>query len=295
MIQKYEFFRKKLVDDPVKSENTPKEGAKKFNREGSTKKVDESSSSIRFLKNRKDQEKKESPKKEKEIPEESIEEIVEMEIPKNTKGLNKINEGFLSREFVEGWIGRPLNTQKKPEPIREEKVYEPNVEPQPKPQPKKEEPKQKAQEEYKKPPKREEPVKEYKKEREEEEIYEDEVPIDSNSYPLFRDKAENFECKVHVEGATLNNTKVRLLVETQDWNVYFNGRMSPDGKCVIPLKKMSILPEGLKGTISLEVIVDNEVFCPWKETFQVQSSKKVKIEILSGHKESGPKVKVSGI
>jgi hypothetical protein len=87
------------------------------------------------------------------------------------------------------------------------------------------------------------------------------------------------------------------LIESSEWNVYFNGKMTSDGKCVIPLKKMSILSEGLTGKIMLEVTVEDTVFYPWQETFQVQMSKKVRVEILSGQsqKQNGPKVRVSGI
>jgi len=131
----------------------------------------------------------------------------------------------------------------------------------------------------------------------EEPIYEPTIQIDPLSYKIFRDKAEIFECRVQVEGANVNNAKVRLLLESNEWNIYFDGKMSAGGKCTIPLKKMNILSEGLKGTISLEVIVEDTVFYPWKESFQVQASKKVKVEILSGKSniKNGPKVTVSGI
>jgi hypothetical protein len=123
------------------------------------------------------------------------------------------------------------------------------------------------------------------------------IEMDPLSYKIFRDRAETFECKVHVEGASLSNTKVRLLIKSSEWNLYFDGKMGANGRCTIPLKKISILSEGLKGTISLEVTVDDTVFYPWEETFQVQASKKVKVEILSNRsqKQTGPKVTVSGI
>lgn len=106
------------------------------------------------------------------------------------------------------------------------------------------------------------------------------IPIDPLAYQIFRDKAEIFECKVMIEGSNVSNTAVRLLLESPEWNVFFKGSIE-NGICRIPLKKMSILSPGLKGKIILEVVVDGEIFYPWYETFQVQNSKNVKVEVMS--------------
>ena len=47
------------------------------------------------------------------------------------------------------------------------------------------------------------------------------IPIDPLAYQIFRDKAETFECKVMIEGSNVSNTAVRLLLESQEWNVFF--------------------------------------------------------------------------
>ncbi len=117
------------------------------------------------------------------------------------------------------------------------------------------------------------------------------IPIDPLAYQIFRDKSETFECKVMIEGSNVSNTAVRLLLESQEWNVFFKGSIE-NGICRIPLKKMSILSPGLKGKIILEVIVDGEIFYPWYETFQVQNSKNVKVEVMSQSRPSQSSTRV---
>ena len=57
-------------------------------------------------------------------------------------------------------------------------------------------------------------------------------------YKLFTDKAELFECDIKIEGASLSNSKARLVVETNDYSLMFNGKISSQGKCEIPIKKL---------------------------------------------------------
>lgn len=98
-------------------------------------------------------------------------------------------------------------------------------------------------------------------------------------YKLYRDKDETFECKISVEGTSLVNSSVRLMLETDAWNLVFFGKIYKDGRCVVPLKKMSVFPEGLVGKARLEVIIDEMMFIPWEETFIVEGAKKVTVEI----------------
>lgn len=107
-----------------------------------------------------------------------------------------------------------------------------------------------------------------------------------NYYKLYRDRDETFECKVNVEGATLSNSTSRLILESDAWNIVFIGKIYKDGRCIIPLKRMTILPEGTIGKARLEIIIDDTIFVPWEDAFVVEGLKKVSIEIL-------PKSKVS--
>ena len=52
-------------------------------------------------------------------------------------------------------------------------------------------------------------------------------------YKLFTDKTEIFECDINISGASLMNTKARLIVETPDLNLLFKGDVDSKGKCTV--------------------------------------------------------------
>ena len=101
-----------------------------------------------------------------------------------------------------------------------------------------------------------------------------------NYYKLYRDKDETFECKISVEGAIIGNMIARLVLETDIWNILFNGKVYKDGRCLVPLKKMTVFPEGTIGKARLEILIDDSIFIPWEETFIVEGSKKIKVEVM---------------
>lgn len=101
-------------------------------------------------------------------------------------------------------------------------------------------------------------------------------------YKLFTDKTELFECSIKLEGASLTNSKARLIIESTDINLLFNGEIDGTGKCKIPIKRLrGLLNEETKGTIKLEVIADDTYFTPWESPFTVQASKKLTVEVKS--------------
>ncbi len=97
----------------------------------------------------------------------------------------------------------------------------------------------------------------------------------SEFYQLYRDINENFVCDIFIEGAKIEDSKVRLVLESKDWNLIFNGYIE-NGKCHIPIKKLDILNENLTGDIKLEVIAEGNVFIPWSDKFIINSTKAVK-------------------
>jgi hypothetical protein len=133
-----------------------------------------------------------------------------------------------------------------------------------------------------------------------EEIKEEVEEIQSEEYyPVFKDKVENFSCDVTVEGAKISDTQARLVLESEEWTLMFEGEIDRYGKCNIPIKKLNIFEEGVIGKIRLEVIAENTIFIPWEDDFKVKMSKKVSVQF--GHqkkssdgllKESNVKVKV---
>ena len=101
-------------------------------------------------------------------------------------------------------------------------------------------------------------------------------------YKLFTDKSELFECDIKLQGASLKKSKARLVVETQDYSLMFNGSISTSGKCEIPIRKLKgLIDEDTIGNIRLEVIAEDTFFTPWESDFEVETSKKVTVEVKS--------------
>ena len=99
-------------------------------------------------------------------------------------------------------------------------------------------------------------------------------------YKLFTDKNELFECSISLQGASLKESKARLVVETSDYSLLFNGTISNSGKCEIPIKKLKgLIDEDTTGNIRLEVIAEDTFFTPWESDFEVDVSKKVTVEV----------------
>ena len=101
-------------------------------------------------------------------------------------------------------------------------------------------------------------------------------------YKLYTDKSELFECDIKIEGASLSNSTARLVVETSDYSLMFNGKINSSGKCEIPIRKLKgLIDESSTGNIKLEVIAEDTYFTPWKSDFAIEASKKVTVEVKS--------------
>ena len=101
-------------------------------------------------------------------------------------------------------------------------------------------------------------------------------------YKLFTDKSELFECNISLQGASLKKSKARLVVETSDYSLLFDGSISSNGKCEIPIRKLKgLIDENTTGNIRLEVIAEDTYFTPWESDFEVDASKKVTVEVKS--------------
>ena len=111
------------------------------------------------------------------------------------------------------------------------------------------------------------------------------------SYKLYTDKQEVFECNIFLEGASLTKATSRIIVETQDLKLMFEGTIDKDGNCKVPIKKLrGLVSEDTKGTMKLEVIAEDTYFLPWESDFEVDTAKKIKVEVKQ---QSKPIVKSS--
>ena len=121
-------------------------------------------------------------------------------------------------------------------------------------------------------------------------------------YKLYTDKQETFECDLYLEGADLKQSSARILVETKDLTLLFPGKITKDGNCKVPIKKLKgLLDEKSQGNIKLEVIAEDTLIEPWQSEFVVETSKKVTVEVKSQNnkkqiKESSkPQIQVKNI
>jgi hypothetical protein len=126
----------------------------------------------------------------------------------------------------------------------------------------------------------------------EEEFEEEEQVVESTNsdfYKVYADKAETFSCEIELEGANLKDTEVRLVLESDNWNLMFLGEIDINGKVTIPIRKLNIFEEGTKGKIKMEVIAEGTVFTPWEDDFEVKMSKKVMVKFNENKQVNKPK------
>jgi len=106
-------------------------------------------------------------------------------------------------------------------------------------------------------------------------------------YKIFIDKAKLFECDIKIEGASLDQSEVRLCLEAENFNLTFKGEINRNGDVKIPIRKLKgILKEDFIGKISLEVIAEDTLFIPWKSEYQTSISKKVEVSVNESLTES---------
>tara|TARA_R110001592_G_C13118318_1_gene745598 strand:+ start:535 stop:1101 length:567 start_codon:yes stop_codon:yes gene_type:complete len=120
-------------------------------------------------------------------------------------------------------------------------------------------------------------------------------------YKLFTDKSELFECDINLTGASYKKTTARLVVETPEFSLMFNGTVGSNGECKVPIKKLKgLIDESISGNVKLEVIAEDTYFIPWESTFEVEQSKKVTVEVKSQKNKqlvesTEPKITVSKV
>ena len=106
-------------------------------------------------------------------------------------------------------------------------------------------------------------------------------------YKIFLDQNKLFECDIKIEGASLDQSEVRLCLEAENFQLFFKGKISKEGDVKIPISKLKgILKEDYIGKISLEVIAEDTRFIPWKDEYQTDLSKKVEVSFNKILKES---------
>lgn len=117
-------------------------------------------------------------------------------------------------------------------------------------------------------------------------------------YIVYLDQPKAFECAITLEGASIDNSKARLIMETKEGlNFIFHGSITKEGKVHIPVAKLkNILKEEQRGRMSLEVIADDVYFSPWSSDFETALARKVEVlikeEVQPTKQQTKPKITV---
>jgi hypothetical protein len=115
------------------------------------------------------------------------------------------------------------------------------------------------------------------------------------AYTLYTDKNENFICEVSVKNASLKDAFARMVVQTDNLTLLFEGQLK-DGKCTVPINRLKgLIEEDAKGKMHLEVIVEDTYFRPWEDEFVVEQHTAVKVQVAEQKKPSKPIVEVKTI
>ena len=103
---------------------------------------------------------------------------------------------------------------------------------------------------------------------------------------FFTDKTKLFECNIAIDGANLNETKARLILEFPNKrNLLFYGDINRNtGKCEVLIPALKEMDE-CEGNVLLEVIADSTYFESWSDKFKLQQNKKVVVEIYDSEKD----------
>ena len=98
-------------------------------------------------------------------------------------------------------------------------------------------------------------------------------------YKLLKDKNNEFQCEIRLEGASAASAKARLFLEADGCEYVFNGQISGE-TCTIPMGKLKKFANLLEsGKIRLEVVADDTLFVPYESDYQLEAEKRVTVEV----------------
>ena len=99
-------------------------------------------------------------------------------------------------------------------------------------------------------------------------------------YRLLKDKNNEFQCEIRLEGASAKDAKARLFLEADGCEYVFSGQISNE-RCIIPLGKLKKYANLLEsGKIRLEIIAEDTVFTPYESNYELDQEKKVTVEVI---------------
>jgi len=112
---------------------------------------------------------------------------------------------------------------------------------------------------------------------------------------FYTDKEKVFKCNVEVEGASMDDTFVRLILDFDGICYLFKGTVSDSGKCKVKVPALKNCPKN-SGKVTLEVVAESTLFESWEDDFLIKTNKAVAVKKTDDEDEeektSKPQVKV---
>ena len=82
-----------------------------------------------------------------------------------------------------------------------------------------------------------------------------------DTFNLYLDCPSLFQCVVTLDGVSYRDASARIVATTDDVNLLFNGTISGQGECSVPVPPVSaVYADGVTGILRLEVIADDYYF-----------------------------------
>lgn len=116
-------------------------------------------------------------------------------------------------------------------------------------------------------------------------------------HTFYKDKTSLFEFKINVEGAELENTFARVILENNNRKYLFEGKIA-NGICTVEMPALKEFKETKNSNLQVEVIAESSFFIPYTGEYEVKESKKVVVEMITSTKsniETKPTVIVEAI
>ena len=110
---------------------------------------------------------------------------------------------------------------------------------------------------------------------------------------FFTDKGKNFECEILIEGASIDNTKARIIFEVSNRKFIFDGKIDSNGKCVFDIPALKEYNIKGNGNCKMEVISEATIFEPFNDEIEIKESKKVEVKLIESKDNINSKIKVN--
>lgn len=114
-----------------------------------------------------------------------------------------------------------------------------------------------------------------------------------SSVVFYKDKPNNFNCTVKINGASLSESKARLVLSFSDKSIMYKGTIDSNGNVKIQIPALKENYES--GKAVLEIIAESTFFEAWTSPFTIESKKSVQIESVNVNTSKKSKVIVENV